>query len=301
MTASTVPNKTWVTLVEFQWNLETTPNPLQSYKIKNLRDGPDSSFNYKSTLTVTIAPNSGGLEEKLTVIEMAYDPAIPLHAMAVSGEPCPPITCVVQQRVTDPVGGGSSPFTFFKGKVRTVVLGPSGQVGVIRFEAVSVKSELDVPLGFPANNQCAWTFGGFGCNAPGGISIEDLRKPGLLTDFDVTNPCKVTITGLPSHTGTYWKGGYISYDSIRIPIRYWISTDDTHFFLAQKPPASWFVSDIYVTVTPGCSKQITECRNKWSNEANFGGFGAKIPSWHPVYEETGEGTQPVEEPDYGIT
>jgi len=305
MTASTTNNKFWFTLVEFYWNLEETPNPLQGTRFSNFRDVDDYEtpgfYVYKSTLAVTIAKNSGSLEEQVTTVEMAYDPSIPLHAMAVSGEPCPPITCLVRQRTVDPVTGESSPFTFFTGKVRTVILGPNNQIGVIRFEAVTFKAELDVPLGIPANNQCAWTFGGIGCNGPSGISIEDLRKPGLLTAFDPDDPTKVTITGLPTHIDTYWRGGYISYDSIRIPIRYWIAAEATTFHLAQKPPAAWFDAPIYVTVTPGCSKQLGECRDKWNNEINFGGFGAGIPSWHPVYEDTGEGTEPEEIPDYGIT
>jgi hypothetical protein len=60
------------------------------------------------------------------------------------------------------------------------------------------------------------------------------------------------------------------------------STEDTKYIVAGQVK---MVRDESAIVTPGCDKTVDTCATRWDNETRFGGFGHKMPAYHPLYEE----------------
>lgn len=234
-------------------------------------------------LALELPANTGAVEERALVVELPVS-AHALFASLVSGEPFSPVY-VTALHVNEPLaddGGSNETMTVCAAwRLAKATKNPSKKRGIVRLEAVGPKNELRVPLGIPANYHCVWTLFGNGCD------LAPVSDTGTLTAIDATDPKKVTITGIsvsvPGPTpGKTFHRGYVEKDGIRVDIRDWSSSASSTFFLVRRPPAAWVGAT--VTVFAGCDKTIETCRNRWANEARFGGFGYAMPNYHPVFE-----------------
>jgi hypothetical protein len=189
-----------------------------------------------------------------------------------NGTPHSPIYVTLRELLRSLDGGSSEQqVVLFKGRVSRVIRNPNGRTNSVGIEAKSLKSQMDVPMGLPANHQCVWTFGGRGC------FVTVPTENGTLATITGKT---VTITGLAGHADRYWHRGFVERQGLRLLIREWVN--GTSFELAKEPPADWATQT--VKVYAGCDKTIETCRARWSNEINFGGFGYAIPAYHPVFE-----------------
>lgn len=181
----------------------------------------------------------------------------------------------------------------FVGMISRTVWRPLGKSDIIKAEIVGRKARLkDVPLGIVATDRCAWTFGDITCEKNLG-AIDDNAT---IDSVDGTN---LWVNGLANKNDSgggngWYTRGYVEYQGLRIMIRSHVENagaDPTKLRMAIRPPASWEVSPgPTVLVVPGCDKSVDDCLH-WDGEAgggveqNFGGFGRKMPKYHPVIED----------------
>lgn len=262
-------------LVEFTWGAS---NVLRVTDWEDDVVEPNlGTFEALPTLEVRLPTKTGALDEQpleLVVLRSTKT----LFEDLTKGEPFATVTVKVYESAFTP--GGTTPATVvyhYEGRISQVVRNFQNRAEQVKIEALSVKSELDVPLGLPATPQCPWTLGdGVNClaalpNTNGTVNQAYTQKI-------------IEITGLspPGGDVRYYERGYLELDGLRIGIRRWVSTDPTTFHLRQKLPAAWI--GLSVRVVPGCDKTIETCRARWGQEERFAGFGYSIPDYQPNYE-----------------
>lgn len=266
------PDKEAKTLVEFEYGDRSAP----SYE--RLTDWDEDvtlgGDTYESVPEIEIElPKAVGsvTDEKGAII-------VPNRTFAVNAAKPQPhswIKVTVRQIQDHPLATSQDVIWLYRGHVEAVESNWQGRSSRYRFELVNWKSRLDQLMGLPATHQCIWQFGKRGC----GYDVEDELRSGTLTVID---GAQVTITGLPSRTGTFWNRGRIRRQGIEIAIRDWEDAAPTSFELVSVPPAEWI--SLSVDVLPGCERTLKKCKDPWDNEKNFMGFGRKIPHKHPNYE-----------------
>jgi hypothetical protein len=177
----------------------------------------------------------------------------------------------------------------FLGTVREVKAQPGGTSQLAELQVVGIKTRFGSILSLQLTTTCQWTFGkekGSPCE----IDAVAMRLTGeaVLNWEDVLNRVRVVFDPMPVLLeAERWRMGYMERDGCRITILKVNRTNDEDFIvdtfdLAKSPPPSW--EGMEVTLTPGCSKTISNCRY-WNNETRFGGFGIATPGYHPVYEK----------------
>lgn len=278
MTQLQKPQKQSFLLLEFKYGDPVAPTYTRFTDQSSDVDALGSKWSAVPDMDVRIPSNIGTLADKQLEIEMKLQSGFLTNVS--SGEPHSPVRVTLSEMsIAADDGSGPQTIVLFVGKLTNVRRNPGGHSESVRLIAVHSKARMAIPLGLPANHHCVWTFTERGCAK----SPVGLRESGTLT---VLTGKVATITGLADHsadtTSRYWHMGYVEKDGLRITIRDWEQAAATTFYLAKEPPASWVGAT--VRVFPGCDKTIETCRARWSNEANFGGFGYAIPAYHPVYE-----------------
>lgn len=217
-------------------------------------------------IQIDLAKQSGQAKDE--PIKITMPPLSPFDIMLQGGPHAPVIVLIQELDVLDV----STIRYVFKGFIAKVLSGKNGRDDVIEITVNGLRAALDIPLGIPANNTCAWTFGDFSCTK----SLPALRVSTLVTAIVAT---QITIASV-AHPKPYFDRGYVERNGLRIMVRNQI--DASNLVLVNTPPANWLTSS--VVITPGCNKSISDCRTKWSNEGQFGGLGLGIPRYHPVFE-----------------
>ena len=263
-------NARW--LVEFSWGAASTL--LVTDWEDDVTHADLGTFVALPTLDIDLPPNTGALDEKPLALTVLRDTKTLFQNLS-SGEGHAPVTVKVYEEYFEPGSGTTTVMFHHWGRVSRVKRNFQGRAEIVRIEARSLKSRLDVPLGLPANPQCVWRLGDSNCQ------VVVPTSAGTLTVSAAGN--LVTITGLSAAPeDRYWERGFITLDGHSISIRRWRSAAATSFYTRNKVPASWVGQS--VTVTPGCDKTITTCRSRWNQEEFFGGFGFAIPDYQPNYE-----------------
>lgn len=264
-----LPHKNAYLYVDFSYAAGTT-------KYTDWASPSDGTYTFEPKLGVKVADNTGTFEEKTTTIELPYGDAF--TTMIGAGDPLPPIYVKVRERLEDPLGVVTAQeLVLFRGRVTRVARNYQGRKGAIVIQALSLKVNLQTPLGLVCTQQCVWNFGGRGC----GVALGPLVKTGTCTVIGTDR--RVTITGLAAAPdATYWRAGYVTRNGLKIGIRDWSDSAPTIFLLRERPPAEWVGHA--VSVTPGCDKSYAICGSRWSNHGQFGGFGIAMPDYHPNLE-----------------
>lgn len=217
-------------------------------------------------MTVDLGKQSG--QPKDEPITITLPPVVPFDVMLLGGPHANVLVLIQEIDITD----FTTARPIFKGSVVKVLSGKNGRDDVVEVTVNGLRAALDVPLGVPANNTCVWTFGDFSCTK----DLSALR----VTTLGVAIAGNVLTVAASANAAPYFERGYVERNGVRIMIRHQI--DASNLQLVDVPPASWIGSS--VIITPGCNKSLSDCKTKWSNEAQFGGLGIAIPKYHPIYE-----------------
>ena len=277
-----LPEKETYLLVSFEYGDPDNP----SFANYTNRDEDVGPFQSVPSIEVKLPEMGGTLEDRGVQIQMPLDSFTdPL----TSGEAFSD-TFVTIQEIIRPVtaGDAGSAFIHFRGQVTRTWRNRGGRRDNLMIEALPVKSDLDVPLGLPANHHCVWTLNKSGCNAEDNGGGAGSGKPsGLLqtggTISSIDNKV-VTLTADPSApTAKHWHRGYMELDGVRVDIRDWNDSDIRTFYMTDHVPSSWVGQSVQIFA--GCDKTIETCRARWSNEKNFGGAGYAIPAYMPAFED----------------
>lgn len=225
-------------------------------------------------MKITLPENSGTFEERPLKIEMPFDS---FTDPASNGLPHSPIYVTVQE-ISRALSGGPEALSLivFKGRVTKTIRNPDGRSQRMLFNALPVKSRVEVPLAIACNHHCPWTLFGRGC----GLAPQSFNATISAIQGKKITTASVSITG---QADKFWHRGYVEYQGVRIGIQNWSSADPTNLYLVKRPPSSW-VGPVLKFV-PGCDKTIETCRTRFNNEQHFGGVGYAIPAYNPIIED----------------
>lgn len=277
MTATTAakPDKELRTLVEFITGDQKNP------RIYRFTDWSDNVawdgvvFKSVPEMEISFGELSSAIVEEKTEISM---PANEFVVRACGLEPHPDVQVNIRQLVMRAEGDEFECYWVYRGFVAFGESNAQGKDGKFMLTCLTWKSLLDLKAGAPATHQCILEFGsGIGCT----FDREGEMREGTITAIDGT---KVTVTGLPARTGTWWNRGTLRIDGLDLSIRQWSVSSPTIFYIVSYPPTSWL--NAKVEVRPGCERTIAKC-SIFGQLANFWGFGRKIPKHHPNYETGG--------------
>lgn len=232
-------------------------------------------------MEVSLPEQVGNLEDSPCSIELPFND---FTDWISSGEPTSPIYVQVWERFIAPVAG-TQRIRHFVGRAARYVKNKDGNRKRLSLYCRSWKSVLDVPLSFPVDQQCVWTYGDKNCKAP---NYKSSIANGLVTEITGT---QIKISGLPSHasdpTKRFWHNGFVEKDGIQIVIRDWHIDTPTVFKLFSAPPASWIGATL--KVTPGCDYRVKTCDDRHGNTEHFMGLGIAIPAHAPNMQVPAEG------------
>lgn len=228
-------------------------------------------------MKIQLPENSGTFEERPLKIEMPLDN---FTDTASNGLPHSPIYVTVQE-ISRALSGGPEALSLFafRGRVTKTIRNSDGKSGRVMFNALPVKSRLEIPLALACNHHCPWTLFGRGC----GLALASFRVSGTITAIDGKKITTATAGVVSGHPDKYWHRGYVQFDGLRIGIQNWTLANPTELFLVKQPPASWVGPSVFFV--PGCDKTIETCRTRYNNEQHFGGVGYAIPAYNPILED----------------
>jgi len=245
----------------------------------NTIDIHDGGFLWHSipSIDVKVPPLSGFLKEKEAEVKLPVSDTF--AARIGNGEAHSPIFVEIRERtVSSDDEDDYRDIYLFRGRVKSALRNPSGRSGQVLVRALNIKSRMEVTFGLFSCPQCLHVFGIGGCDPAGtAIDIESLREEATVDAIDGKT---LTLSGLSAQDDRYWHRGFVSFNGLHLLIRDWLS--GTTFEMNREPPAEWLGET--VTVTPGCEKTITACRDKWDNEEHFMGFGYAVPNYDPNIE-----------------
>ena len=141
-------------------------------------------------------------------------------------------------------------------------------------EAREIKYYFDKTAGVVCTEQCAARFYGDKICGKTKTSVS-----GVVQSITGT---VLTLTGIPAGANYIYNNGFITGDNLNIKIAYW--KDGASFNLISTPPASWVGRTVSISV--GCDRTLSTCKNIHNNEANFFGLGYSMVAYNAVYEET---------------
>lgn len=188
------------------------------------------------------------------------------------------------------MGESASILTFFRGKVVHRVKNKDGRPGMMAFECQARKSRLEVSLGIPATNHCAWALFGRGCELLKATFQRTVTITSAVGKTATINNATFTAPTSPGgNVDHYWERGTLERDGIVVSIRDWSITDPTAARCRRTIPPEWVGQT--VIAAPGCHQTIEDCRDVWDNEegtsgrGGFGGFGYGMQDYNPLYED----------------
>lgn len=257
--------KNYAVLVTFRWGLKN----IACYTdwASNLTI-PPVTFASLPRMEVNLNRIHGGAEdtEAFTIL---MDPVLPVGDLV---KPTAFQTVHVTIEEMDP-RDGTSRYVLAAGTVFKATLNPEGKTGMVRLHVYGPRARLRVPLGVMANATCNWTFCDRNCG----------KRAPLLREFATVQSVhrkRIRVTGHSTNTPSHWTYGFAMVDRLYITIVKMNMLDTVgQFYLKTYPPASWVGKQVYLL--PGCDHQPDTCENKWNNIENFGGFGVKLPAYHP--------------------
>jgi len=247
-----------------------------------------SSFTFTSTpsMEIRLGLLTGTLDDKMHEIILSRNS---FFDRISDGTPHAPVKVIVWEIIDSTAASGPTRIMHFRGRLASSVRNYEGNSDRVKLEISTMKLALKTRAGMPANDHCENVFGDDSIESGAAgkqctVDLGPLRTTGTLTAITGKN---VTITGVTTPaepTGTrYWHRGHVEYDGTRIQIRDWLHAAATSFDLMNFPPQEWINKT--VTLTPGCDHTRAVCSARWSNIANFNGFGILIPSKNPTYQK----------------
>lgn len=264
-----------------------------SYWLARFRygDGPtDEDYTSHNVAVGTFAPVPGMEVKGVQNTGTLEDGAIEVEAPVIGGEPNvfdmiskgeigPEVFLFLEEHFVQvgPVGASTGFITWAIGdyKLMEAFRNPGRKAGFVRLVFHSIKKRMTGLLGLPCSPMCPYTLGDKSCQAT--VTTE-------LTQVVSINR-KVVLTNQPTvvegKATRYWHRGLMIFNGLPIMIRDW-QNDSLEFTLVREAPASWVGQN--VTLRPGCSKLPEACLDRFANLTRFGGFGRKVPSWHPNLE-----------------
>lgn len=185
----------------------------------------------------------------------------------------PHIDIVATIEEVDPADA-STRRVLFKGEVGQVKGNEDDKTDKVRITVNGIRAKFEIPFGLPALNSCAWNFGDKSCAidvvAETHSSVTIVSADGLL----ITLGTSIAVPRLTK--------GFLRKDGLLIMIRIQLNTRQV--LVVEPIPTSWIGTP--VDAVPGCDKQLGTCSGVWDNLSQHGGFGQKIPAYHPVIEES---------------
>lgn len=242
--------------------------------------GGDTYTSLRS-MEIELPNHTGGTESTPCKIEVPLQAG--LFTRISNGLPHSPVKVTIRKVVSklavDTATGDTVTFFAFRGEVKRVFRHINGRSDAIRMECLDVKAALSSPTGLPVIPTCRWTFASESC----GVTVPPAL---ILTGKNVSaiEGTKVTIDvfTIPDVAyGDAYRRGYLERDGLRIGIRVY-TRGNGYVHLDQQPPSDWLNQT--VTVFPGCVKTLAAC-TAYGNVGRNGAFGAKLPDFHPIYEE----------------
>jgi len=142
--------------------------------------------------------------------------------------------------------------------------------GRYQIEEMALVDALNQTVGKTYIAACQKKFGGqeyAGCM----IDLAQLAVSGTITEVFSATEFAANINPGPSDyltggTVRFWGANYYEY-----PIEISRDAGFGHFYVFEPPPFPVVVGDD-VDIVPGCRKRLSDCRDKWNNVVNFGGF-----------------------------
>lgn len=182
--------------------------------------------------------------------------------------------------VADPTNVAATYREFFFGYLSSATPMEADDAELYEYEFTGIKAELGKKLGFIADNYCQVWLGHRLCT----VDVAALRDTGEVTEIGadgIANRITVDFGGSPpAYTDAMWRTGVILLDGLALGIL--ASVGSGKFDLEFPAPASW--AGETVTAEPGCDGLASTCRDVYSNQANFVGFGLDMPDKSPLTE-----------------
>lgn len=246
----------------------------------------------RPTMAVRLVPYTGMLVEKSPEIILPKDT---FTDELTDGRSHTPVTIRIVVSLESDVPGTpvDDVQELFKGLVSITIRNKAGRPDQMALRCITWKHQSDRPCGFQANGQCFFRFQERGCvvdSPPGSgsfISAVTLTTPAVrLVIVSAVVDLALTLTGSPSggpFADLIFHRGFFERDDLKIGIREWDPVaDDKVFLLERAAPPDW--SGQVVALHQGCDKSLLTCQNRYSNDDFFGGFGAGIPDYNPIFE-----------------
>lgn len=252
-------------------------------------DQDQGSFVSTPDMEVKLPPNTGVFGDNPCTLEMPLDTFTDL----LSAGPRYEIYVSIVE-VTRSLNGAANAANLnaFRGRLVSSRRNPAGRKDSVLMTFKAAKAFLAKPLGLPANSQCVWQLFGRGCSVDGLVKTGRVQGAQIIviTGKQITIQTPNTLLTAPTSPGgnvdRYWERGYMEKDGLRIGIHKWELINPTIFFLRSRPPNSWLMAGaLSIQVTPGCHKEISDCRAVWNNEIDFMGFGYAILAYNPIFEQ----------------
>lgn len=298
-----------VYFVRFLWGADpdTTDNPYEvlindSHEdISGLMFGNDPTAGFRDVndmlggtwqacpeLEIDLPLMDGSLDPRPCRLRLPYDTAIAetggwgtdFFDKLTWGGPFGEVEVQVFERVTSDTSSEERVYGRFRGIVSKTTRLVDGKHYLAEIEVAPVQALLGVPLGLRATPQCNWVFGDFNCRKfhsalEQNVTISAVTMHQVSVSTSVTYPA-----GAANYR--YFEHGFLEFENLRIGIRNWWYLSPQTFHMRNRVPAWWVGQS--VRLVPGCDKTIETCRDRYSNEQYFGGFGIAIPAYLPNYE-----------------
>lgn len=232
---------------------------------RNYTDG--DTFTALPCLEIDLKKQTGSAKDEPITVRLS--PVVPLITV-LNGFSFTKIDVVIEE--VD-VLAPATRRVLFKGYLAKIVGNKNGRNDLIEIEMNGLRAPLASPLGIPANNTCSWVFGDKNC----AIALGALMVATTITS--IPEKTKIVIASA-ANVPPYFFRGFVQVDGLRIMVRDHIAA--TELILVDPVPPEW--AGAACSIAPGCNKTIGDCRDKWSNETQFGGFGLAIPKFHPLFE-----------------
>lgn len=231
-------------------------------------------FTSTPSISIELPSNTVGLEQAAAKIALPSDE---FTTWLTDGHAKPIVYVLVEEVISHPDGVYASTLLIpFNGIVKLATRNYSRRSNVTRIEAVLDKHRLDTPLGVPCTHQCPWVLYGAGC----ALNPVLYRTPLIVTDISGRD---LTVHADPSKDDNWFTRGTAIAAGVSLTIREWRAATPTTFTMMRRPPLEWVGQS--VSFYAGCDKTKEMCVSKFNNGRKWGGIGAGIPAFNPLYEE----------------
>lgn len=149
----------------------------------------------------------------------------------------------------------------------------------------TLKHHLRASLGLIASPICNWDPGRGECAASGGMTLDEITLPGVVTAIDGPVVTVDLLADFPAFRGVVQPAGWARFGTLRrgsIVLDILDHDNDTgRALVSAEPPASWL--DATVGVTAGCPGTAQACAERFNNTQRFAGYGVALPDYNPAF------------------